>query len=476
MEPNRPNPYLRFALILAGLGIASVLYFLFAKSGDLPYYTKAASRLVAGEQIYRPDDPPAFTYPPFMALPFLPLVPFETNVQRFLWGLANISLLTAIIAILWQTVRPVVNEVDPSLRHRPAGFAIFLIALLATRFVLSPLEYQSNDLLVFLFVMMSLRAAAADRDATAGICAGLATALKATPLLFLPLFVWQRRWKAAAAFLAAVVAATILPDLLFRNPDGQLWAHTWYDKFVAKVGVGTAADAQGAWASWNLLNQSLSGTLYRLTADVHPVIEGRTFAVCLWPLSDPSRRIVTLALQLSIVSLIAVATRRRAGFHAADDIPLSFWERVRVRAEQLARSLRTKAPNTTDPLRLTGQFGAILCGMLLFSPMSSKQHFCTLLVPITFSVLHFLYRRRDPLVAAGLFFLLFLGPLAAKDILGKRIGDLLQAYGSVTLCTIFCLLITARALSQADSGVVASEIIVSNVEPAPQSVLPRRRR
>ena len=48
----------------------------------------------------------------------------------------------------------------------------------------------------------------------------IAAALKATPLLFAPLFVWQRRWTALATMLAVIVLLSVIPDLLYPAPDG----------------------------------------------------------------------------------------------------------------------------------------------------------------------------------------------------------------------------------------------------------------
>jgi hypothetical protein len=78
-----------------------------------------------------------------------------------------------------------------------------------------------------------------------------------------------------------------------------------------------------------------------------------------------------------------------------------------------------------------GQGGAVLCGMLLLSPMSSVQHFCFLLAPICYCCVDFLYRRRDPWVGAGLGLLLCNG-IAGRDIIGRAAHVQLQAYGHLT--------------------------------------------
>ena len=93
-----------------------------------------------------------------------------------------------------------------------------------------------------------------------------------------------------------------------------------------------------------------------------------------------------------------------------------------------------------------GQGAAILCAMLLLSPMTSKQHFCVLFAPVTFCVVDFLYRRRDPIVGATLATMLLLGALAGKDVVGRAVHQQLAAYGSLTLCTLLCLLACAHVV------------------------------
>ena len=42
-----------------------------------------------------------------------------------------------------------------------------------------------------------------------------------------------------------------------------------------------------------------------------------------------------------------------------------------------------------------GEAGLIACGMVLLSPMSSKSHFCVLLLPIAFCCYAYLHHRRS---------------------------------------------------------------------------------
>lgn len=81
------NPAVVFFVIL--LVVATTLAFVMPMAKDEPgdqnVYTNAANRLTAGTRIYRPEDKMAFTYPPFFALPFVPLAPLSEPVRRSVW-------------------------------------------------------------------------------------------------------------------------------------------------------------------------------------------------------------------------------------------------------------------------------------------------------------------------------------------------------------------------------------------------------
>ena len=271
-----------------------------------------------------------------------------------------------------------------------------MVAALAGRFLISPLEYQSHDLIVFAFVMLAGCAMARQRDARAGAWAGLAAACKATPLLFLPLFCWQRRPRAAAGFVAAALAATLLPDLLFpprpaSGCPGRLWVVQWYDIFISKVHADAPAQAAGAWYSWNMLNQGLAATIYRLSTSVES--RGNVLNVCVLQLSDVARQRLTLGLELLVVGWLAWCT----------------WPRRRAACLQ-------------PGLAAMSEVGMLVCAMLLLSPMSSSQHFAALLAPIAACATYWLYVRRDWFIASVLLLVFVFGALAARDLLNHVLG------------------------------------------------------
>ncbi|QDT15996.1 glycosyltransferase 87 family protein [Alienimonas californiensis] len=409
------------------------------KPGDLPVYTRAAARAVAGGDFYDPADVPSFSYPPALVLAALPLLPLDDFGQRWAWWSLNLFLLGGILWTVKAAVTlalEVASETGES-RTAEARRRVWawggLTALLAARFVLSPLQYQSHDLILLALLTAGAVWWTRGRDGAAGAACGLAAALKATPLLALPFFLLRRRWRAAAAMTAVGAATTILPDLLFRNPAGGPWVFTWIERFVRPVSAGVAPNVPGAWTRWNPLNQSLTGTLTRLTS---APTEAEHVPVQLILASPGVTRGLTLAAQAAVIAWLAWCGWRPR----RDDRP----------AEPLAATVPPDVTATSDRLtpglRCLAELSLVLCGMLLLSPMSSTQHFCLLLPGLAVVAARLIMTPRDKTNVLLTAVLLVLGPLPAKDVVGDYAAEVVRSGGGHTACTLLVLWATGRLL------------------------------
>ena len=84
--------------------------------------------------------------------------------------------------------------------------------------------------------------------------------------------------------------------------------------------------------------------------------------------------------------------------------------------------------------------------MVLLSPMSSKSHFCVLLIGAAFCVADFLWRRRDPVLGMLLALVFAAGSLTARDLWGGSMSRELLARGSVAWSALLLLLAVAHVL------------------------------
>jgi hypothetical protein len=196
--------------------------------------------------------------------------------------------------------------------------------------------------------------------------------------------------------------------------DGSSWAVSWYDSYVRGVRPGLSAETPLEWTPWNMLNQNLAGTLYRLSTPV-ATETGDVFDVSLW---DPGPRVIyalTLAAQMAVLGLLARST----------------WPRRRGAPEH--------------PLRGLGEGGVVCCALLLLSPWSSKTHFGLLLMPALYAAAEGL-GRRDRVTHLLLAVAALLGLLTAKDVWGRDLVNGLLARGSVAWCTVVLMAASARLL------------------------------
>ncbi len=102
-----------------------------------------------------------------------------------------------------------------------------------------------------------------------------------------------------------------------------------------------------------------------------------------------------------------------------------------------------------------GTGAVVVCGMLLLSPMSSKQHFCVLLLPITYCAAHCFFVRRTWLTVGALAVTFLFGTLTAKHLIGRDWGHRVLAAGSLTWITLALLVASALHLCRAQREVGA---------------------
>ena len=374
------------------LGILPFLHKGTGGTSELPVYTIAADRMLAGEEIYRLSDLKPFTYPPFFAVPFIPFPDLTIEPPReappfVAWYL--ITLLSVVIAVT------LIRQHLPLDQLTFPNWLFYLVTLLiAGRYLGSVFGNQSHDLLVLLPIIIAADQLIRGRQKTAGLLLGIAAAFKATPLLFMVLLVAQKRWGALAAMLGTLCAVSLAPDLMFPRQDDQLWVMVWLNTFVLKLSSGGPADT-GPWNAASILNQSLAGTLHRI-------------------LDTEYMRWFILAGQATVLALVG-----RCVLHPA-----------------------------RDKVLLLAQFSAVLCGMVLLSPMSGKAHFCVLLLPVAVVCWDALSSRRV-LSFAGLAFAFSAGTLTSKDLIGRELGDQVLAWGTATwisVALLICLAVICHSL------------------------------
>jgi hypothetical protein len=381
-----------YTLLAAGFLIC--LAVVFCRRADSEWdnvFVGAARQLWAGQGLYGHGD--GFLYPPFAGVIGLPFVPLPPLPGRLAWFLLNAVGLTALVGGAWHLTggrRLEGNGV------RPQEHLIFWLGLgCGLPYLFNCLGHQQVDVCLGALLVCGCIALTRSRSVLAVFAFGAAAAVKLTPLLFLPYLIWRGRWRAAVCLGVVVVALNLLPNLLC--PSGTSWYLEQYVLDYLKP-LTNPSYAPGMWGSAALYNQSLAGAGNRWFIDESSGAE--VFAN------------VRLGLKFAsaLLLLVTVFCFRRP-FRPASNQPGS------------------------PPNQVVLECSAVLCLMLLLSPMSSPAHFGILLLPGLA-----LARRAIEVKSIGLASLpviaVILGIFQNRDLVGVYLCDLSLSLGLPTWSTL----------------------------------------
>jgi hypothetical protein len=368
-------------------------------------YLAAANDMAAGRALY--PSTYGYVYPPFAAWIAIPATYLPVFLAHLLWYAISIVSLFLLFRWAWLLSGGGLLRGDggPDRReHLVAASAVVLGG-----FALNTLSHTQTDLLIAALMMGGCLALTRARSLAAGICCGLAAALKGPALLWCPYLLWRRQWRAAAVTALVAVGVNLAPNLACAPPTGQLWLGQWVQSTVLPLQGNDYAP--GIWASDMLVNQSLSGAIGR------------------WGISDLTWRdggpvLVKSATAISGAVLKGICYASMAALVLATLI-MQGW-----RPPPFTRTAGKPSPVVLE-------FAMVLMLMLLLSPMSSKAHFCTLIVP-GFCIARLLLTRPSVVLA------LSLGGTLLAIVISMRIFDPWAAIatwnGSLSWACLFLLL------------------------------------
>jgi alpha-1,2-mannosyltransferase len=214
-RPRLARSGLAGALAIAGAGAAALLYqhspgWMY----DLTVYRRAASAVLHGQAVYT-STPPAFTYPPFAALLFVPFSLLPAAWAGLLWTAISLFCLQASV---WLSLGSRASVLT-------AGAAC-LLAVWLDPVSLTLLLGQVNLILLAL-VLSDLLLLGGSR--WLGLITGVAAGIKLTPAIFIVYLALSGRLR-AAALAATSLAATVVIGLLVLPRDAlRYWGGTFLD-------------------------------------------------------------------------------------------------------------------------------------------------------------------------------------------------------------------------------------------------------
>ncbi len=259
---------------------------------------------------------------------------------------------------------------------------VIAIALLVPiRLVVNDFEHTQLNLIVLGLVVLGARLLES-RNWMGGLLIGLGSALKATPILLLPYFIWRGQWRAFGATLLGVFVGWVALPALWLRPDAIIvWWRAWIEALPL-------ASAQDGW-----MNQSLRAVAVRNF--------GLVTGIAVWVAGE-------LVLALGI--LIAFG-----------------------RPFRQVSSRRTAAEVAT-----------LLVAITLVSPVSWKAHYVTLVVlcAAVFVMAHEADKSHRKFALWGLAIVAAGLNLSSENFIGWDANELMQHYGIIAWSGLLLVVIS----------------------------------
>ena len=369
--------WITFCLLLVTIAWAALTAV--KRGGDLESYLRASRRLAAGENVYVDEIFP-YLYPPFLAFLLTPLIFVSLGTAKLLWYLGNIGFLILSFFLLFKLARP----------ERNKWFLLVFLPLLVTlRFLSDNTHRGQANILILLLCVLTLYFFSRGRLGWAALFLAMAIAIKLTSLLLIGYFLFKRKFRFCGLTAVCLVFFLLLPTAS-AGFNQNIRALKQYPTVAANI------------YDHDKLNQSLPNTMFHL---FHPVAIKDNTDIHFLKLDE------TLIKWLTYMLILAMALFS-------------------------AFQLRRKEENSAMVFNI--EFSIVITLMLLFSPVSRKDHFVTLLIPYFFyfhSLLDpsfFKQIRKKKLLLTFLLASFLLSSVTVETVVGNLANDLLESYFCVT--------------------------------------------
>jgi hypothetical protein len=282
-------------LLLAAFGLVSWV----GREIDFHHYLEVGNAVLGGRDIYADTPPGVNTWPPFFSF-FCALLAVAVKAGPRLaqgtWLLLNYAMLLWVLSLLARVVYGRTFTLGLSDKALTITSPEILVPLVfAGPFVTAVFEYSQVDLLVFTLALSGLSLFASDRPRAGGLALGASIAMKVTPVLFIPYFMYRRKWRAAAWTTGWTALLSLSPILVYGWSRFRHYLSTWAS--VLQVGWGVGKYNQSVFAMWD-----------RILG--HGMLPFTVAGIADLPKSgDPAVRVAWLA-SIATVTILAVALFR----------------------------------------------------------------------------------------------------------------------------------------------------------------------
>jgi hypothetical protein len=399
--------------------IASAAYFhRFSTSTDLgiALYMQAA-RCLLYDQVM-PTCALYFTYPPALAFIMLPLTPLPALLQMLIWYAITIA---ASVGMYKLAERIASRMFADSFGAEELLWVRVIAVILSLKFVLAVFENQSHDALTGILILFGLASLADGHEKTAGGALGIAAAIKATPLIFLPYLIVKKRFIAAAIFTIIMLAVSFLPDLFFTPAGGSEGYFLGWLHHIAgpSLSIDPGAALLKFWAGANAFNHSLRGAVsLQIDEMAYPALH----------------KAVLYGLDIAFIAFAALL----------------------IMVRKPARNM----------IAVDGSI--LIIGILMLSPMTSRSHYVLLVLPyvtLTMVMLRDQVTRGIGIAVLAVSFVFL--TVTSNDVVGKRLSDYAYFHSHLVIGALTLMIYIAV--------IVWNPAVLRNAKPFALQVLKLRR-
>jgi alpha-1,2-mannosyltransferase len=266
---------------------------------DLDVY-RMGGRAVFGSRLYivhLPLDGLRFTYPSFSALLFAPLGLVSFTTAQIIWAVGNVLALVGLLFYAIKALRPGLSQ-STILQWALIGSAPALW--------LQPVRLTFNFGQINVFLALSIlvdltcELSIGRRRIPQGVLIGIASAVKLTPLVFIPFLLLTKRVRAGWTALGAFVGCNLIVGIVAPRATWQYW--TKYGSELGRIGNADFTSNQNLKALLLRVHHGTVPTVLLLTLTVAVLVGGLALAVIAYRVSSPFLAMLVCAVTGLLVS------------------------------------------------------------------------------------------------------------------------------------------------------------------------------
>lgn len=353
---------------------------------DFNVVHRAGTRILHKENLYNfADGHYLYKYSPFFALLVAPIGLLPHSYAELFWLL---GMCVCLFFVIKMAKKMIMGDKPP-----PAYFYL-LSLLLASKFLVREITLGQTDFLILLFIFLCLLFLGRGKEFLAGIFLALSILIKPTSLIFIPYFLYKKRFKLTGSAIAMSLVFLLLPSLVYG----------FWGNIDLLLGWKTIMSISSPPLLANDMNQSIFAFFYRLFTSVPYEVN----------ILNLNYTVVNVLIYAAIISSF---------------IFLLFLNR---KSKVVEKSLFHNKESI--------EYSLLFIFMALFSPLGWFQNYSSSILAIMILVYYVLEMRfRDKFILIMLVLFFILVDVINFETVGRRLNDL-SLYLSFITWGIFILI------------------------------------